>query len=67
MRKGKRTVQGGGVVGAVFGVLLGAATAAGSWIVDPWGSLILAAVFGCLGYFLGDRFWDWLSRWAGWL
>ena len=58
--KGKRRVQGGGVFGFVFGVILGASIGSG-WEAPDYGVLTvgLALGLGAVGAAYGDRFWLW--------
>jgi hypothetical protein len=65
----RRTPEGGGVVGFLFGALVGAAI--GGYTGLDFSSLywIVACgmVCGVLGYFFGDRFFFWLAHWPPWV
>ena len=62
-------VEGGGLVGFVFGVVVGTTVGLASWTfahLQPWYALGLGIIVGTVGYFFGDRFWYWAAEKIKW-
>jgi hypothetical protein len=68
-RNRSQPVEGGGLAGFVFGLLIGFLVGVSSWTILELSiayAIAAGVIVGLIGFFFGDRFWFWASEKLHW-